>query len=177
MIYIVLPASLVGCQPSKPATYISGGQSMPGAGTAFAELRTLIGDWSGVNEEGNPVKVSYYLTANDTVLVESWFFHNGMMSLTLFHRDGTALVATHYCPIGNQPTFRFIEKSEKGDPHFAVDTVRNLADDDDPHGTGFEMRLLHDGRLVRYETYASGGVAERSGTTFTRTLDGVAKGK
>ena len=42
------------------------------AHTVFAKLQTLVGEWEGKTETGRVLKVSYRLTANNTVLVETW---------------------------------------------------------------------------------------------------------
>ena len=76
---------------------------------AFAQLQTLVGEWEGKTEKGRALKVSYRLTANNTVLIETWTLGPTRESLTLYHMDNESLIATHYCPLGNQPRLRFKE--------------------------------------------------------------------
>src|SRR5262245_40955500 len=74
---------------------------------AFQSLKALVGDWQGRTAEGRTFLVSYRLIANDTVLVESWTMSPTRTSMTVYHMDGDALIATHYCPQGNQPRLQY----------------------------------------------------------------------
>src|SRR5262245_5708255 len=76
------------------------------APAVFEQRKTLVGEWQGATAEGRQLSVSYRLTAGGTVLVETWTLGPGRESMTLYHLDRDDLVATHYCPIGNQPSLR-----------------------------------------------------------------------
>ncbi|MEO1040196.1 MAG: hypothetical protein AAFX09_11675 [Pseudomonadota bacterium] len=134
----------------------------------FTRLTSLVGDWSGTNEAGREVSVSYSLTAADTVLVETWRFHNGLEALTLYHMDGARLLATHYCPIGNQPRFVLTEKTPEGRLDFTFESATNLADLGDPHGHAFTLQPLNSDTFERYETYLDQGELNTNGVVFSR---------
>lgn len=134
----------------------------------FETLAALIGHWHGVNEEGREVWVDYSFTANDSVIVEHWVFHNKMESLTLFHRDNARLIATHYCPIGNQPTLELQAVGKDGTVRFEKVSVTNLRDRDEDHCHDFEMTFNTDGTFYRTETYCAGEACESNGTLFRR---------
>jgi hypothetical protein len=75
------------------------------AATAFTQLSALVGTWRNADQPDSASRIRFTLTAGGTVLVESWERADGRShSLTLYHRDGANLIATHYCPQGNQPT-------------------------------------------------------------------------
>ena len=74
---------------------------------AFQALKSLVGAWQGRTEAGRTFLVSYRLTANDTVLVETWTMSPTRQSMTVYHMDGDGLIATHYCPQGNQPRLQY----------------------------------------------------------------------
>jgi hypothetical protein len=74
---------------------------------AFQSLKALVGDWQGRTAAGRTFLVSYRLIANDSVLVESWTMSPTRTSMTVYHMDGDALIATHYCPQGNQPRLQY----------------------------------------------------------------------
>ena len=78
----------------------------PSARAAFERLSSLVGRWRG--DDGRGQTVTYRLTAGDSVLVETWALAPGRESMTLYHLDGDTLLATHYCPQGNQPTLRYV---------------------------------------------------------------------
>ncbi|RZV34719.1 MAG: hypothetical protein EX271_13395, partial [Acidimicrobiales bacterium] len=94
----------------------------------FESLKKLVGDWRGINEAGEPVLVNYRMSANDSTLVESWTFANGMDALTMFHMNGETLMATHFCPIGNQPRFVLETQTPSGFLKFEFLDATNLAD-------------------------------------------------
>lgn len=81
----------------------------------FEELKKLCGEWKGTTAKGGAEKITYRLIAADTVLLEAWVLSSGREALTVYHRDGDALIATHYCPRGNQPRLKLSSAStEKG---------------------------------------------------------------
>jgi hypothetical protein len=54
--------------------------------------------------------------------------------VTMYHRDGTGLVATHYCSMGNQPRMRASEASPDGKTiQFRFADITNLAKPDGAH--------------------------------------------
>jgi len=69
---------------------------------SFDTLKTLAGSWSGKGSQGQPVQVSYRVTAGGSALMsEITGEHEDMV--TMFHPDGKRLLMTHYCGAGNQP--------------------------------------------------------------------------
>jgi hypothetical protein len=99
---IILLASVLALATVNGADQIN-------ARSVFAKLQTLVGEWEGKTEAGRVLKVSYRLTANNTVLVETWTLGPQRESLTLYHMDNESLIATHYCALGNQPRLRLKE--------------------------------------------------------------------
>jgi hypothetical protein len=135
---------------------------------AFTRLRSLVGDWQGVTEGGRQFLVSYRLTANGTVLVESWTMSPTRQSMTVYHMDGAALIATHYCPQGNQPRLEYREASSNERLHFTFRDATNLPDTNVGHQHGFWIRFHADGSFARNETYVENGQPDSETTTFTR---------
>ena len=69
---------------------------------ALERLSTLEGSWK-VADSDEPFRITIEKTANDSVLLETWFVGENKHSLTVYHMDNERLIATHYCPQGNQP--------------------------------------------------------------------------
>ncbi len=138
------------------------------AQNTFEDLKSLVGHWHGTNEDGNPVQIHYYLTANATTLVEDWTFHNGMTAPTLFHLDGDALIAAHFCPLGNQPRLKLNRAKASGILEFEFWDITNLSADGAEHCHAFDMELLSTDTFRRNENYICAGVQDINGTTFTR---------
>ena len=134
----------------------------------FTEICALVGDWSGINEDGQPVSIKYALTANDSALVEQWFFHNDMEALTIYHPDGDRLMAMHYCPIGNQPRLDLKRRSADGTLEFEYVAATNLPSLATAHEHAFDLRIIDANTIHRNETYVENGTMESNGTTFTR---------
>lgn len=129
------------------------------AATAFAQLTTLVGTWRNAENPASLLRVRFSLTANGTVLVEEWRRGETAHSLTLYHRDGAGLVATHYCPQGNQPRLAL----QPGAIRFA------LRDATESHQHALAFDLADPARPVRSETYrASTGADEPSRLVLVR---------
>jgi hypothetical protein len=141
------------------------------APAVFEQLKSLAGEWKGTTAKGRELAVSYRLTAAGTVLVETWTLAPGRESMTLYHLDRDDLVATHYCPIGNQPSLRLKLPAAPGRFDFAFASATNLPDPKAPHQDSFTVELLGPDRFARSEAYAEGGVAgEAESVTYTRVL-------
>lgn len=136
---------------------------------AFAQLQTLVGEWEGKTEAGRALKVSYRLTANNTVLIETWTLGPQRESLTLYHMDNESLLATHYCPVGNQPRLRFKEGGSASLFVFEFVSATNLAKPEAAHQHRFEMEFLQANSFARSETYLENGAGEAERIVYTRT--------
>jgi hypothetical protein len=79
---------------------------------AFKQLTSLNGNWEGKFPDGRSHTVSYRLTAAGSVLVETWTLEPNRESMTLYSIDGSHLIATHYCPQGNQPRLRLVQGND-----------------------------------------------------------------
>lgn len=135
----------------------------------FERLKSLLGEWHGIDEQGRPISVRYTLTANNTALVEDWAFDNDMEALTIYHMDGPLLMATHYCPIGNQPRLDLKMQGKDSTLFFECVSATHLKSIKDPHEHAFNLKLNKDGTLYREETYVEkNGKMESNGILFKR---------
>ena len=136
----------------------------------FKTLHTLVGHWSGVNKDGHPAYMEYFLTADDAALVEAWTFHNDQTALTIYHMDDAVLMATHYCPIGNQPPLDLKAQLSDGTLKFECVSATHLNSFKDPHEHAFDLRINDDASLLRNETYVErSGEYASNGIFFERT--------
>ena len=138
------------------------------ARAAFAKLQTLVGEWEGKTESGRVLKVSYRLTANKTVLLETWTLGPERESLTLYHLDNESLIATHYCPIGNQPRLRFKEGENAALFVFEFVSATNLPKPEAAHQHRFEIEFLEANSFARSETYLENGTGEPERIVYSR---------
>jgi hypothetical protein len=133
----------------------------------FVQLKELVGTWEGKKPNGSIVKVTYKLTAVESVLVETWTMSPTRESMTLYHMDDQALIATHYCPLGNQPTLQL--KLVTGSLFkFEFRSATNLPDSKAAHEHLFEIEMLDNDKYRRKETYLENGDAGVEDMVFTR---------
>ena len=119
---------------------------------AFERLKTLQGDWQGAFPDGRRHTVNYRLSAAGTVLVETWQLGPGRESMTLYHLDGDRLLATHYCPQGNQPRLQWVPGPDPDVQRFDFVDGTGLDLPDRSHQHAFVTRI-GEGTYSRSETY------------------------
>lgn len=73
---------------------------------AFEKMKSLVGKWEGTAVEGGkpaPTNARFQLISDGSALM-GWL-NEGVADemVTMFHMDGTDLMATHYCAAHNQP--------------------------------------------------------------------------
>ena len=79
----------------------------PPSNPGWDKLKTLVGDWkgtyTGADAEGmRQVSISYKLVSNGTALMETLDSGHDATMITMYHLDGSRILATHYCSAGNQ---------------------------------------------------------------------------
>ena len=150
-------ASPQAARPAPPPT----GASAATADAAFLRLKALAGTWRNADNPASALRIRFSLTAGGTVLVEEWLRGTEPHSLTLYHRDGAALVATHYCPQGNQPRL-VLAWVDGAKLHFAFRDASDL-DGGESHLHNLAFDLTNPAKPVRSEIYrdATGDEASR----------------
>jgi hypothetical protein len=138
------------------------------ADAAFTTLKTMVGDWEAQVAPDRTLRVSYRLISKDTVLAETWTTPSGTTTMTLFHLDGTRLLATHYCAQGNQPRLK-LARVTNGVFAFEYQDATNLKSKSHSHLRRLELGPIDADRLTRRETYVENGKDDVSDFTFTRT--------
>lgn len=150
------PAVLAGAMDVQPPA-TEAAHSTPSAAQAFAELSSLVGAWRGRFPDGREHTVTYRLTAGGTVLVETWALAPGRESMTLYHLDGDALLATHYCPQGNQPRLRLVAGKQADRLSFELKDGSNLYVPGKWHQHAMWIEVKSKDAFTRSETYFPNG--------------------
>ena len=95
---------------------------------AFKQMQGIIGKWKGklTKDTGEVVRVEteFSLTANGSAIVER-SFEDGIEVFTMYHDKNGQLIATHYCALGNAPSFT-LSKKDKHTLIFAFDPTCGL---------------------------------------------------
>jgi hypothetical protein len=134
------------------------------AKAAFEKLKGLAGEWQGkAGAEGMPATVTYKVSSNGSVVMETLFPGTEHEMITMYHLAGSDLVATHYCSAGNQPHLKLdVEKSTPSELIFAFDGGTNLDPAKDGHIHEGKIDLAADGKLESSWTFYAGGQKARS---------------
>jgi hypothetical protein len=103
---------------------------------SFDLVKSLAGSWEGQNQMGDPIQVSYRLTAGGSavmseILSQMQGKHEDMISM--IHMDGDRLLLTHYCAAGNQPRMQATLSPDGKSITFDFVDATNLAARDTPH--------------------------------------------
>jgi hypothetical protein len=125
---------------------------------AFERLKTLAGDWSGKGDGGMVTPVSYKVSANGSVVMETLFSGTPHEMITMYHLAGNDLVATHYCAGANQPHFKLdTGKSTPNELVMAFDGGTNIDLDKGSFMHGGKIAFAPDGGIVsEWDVYAAG---------------------
>jgi hypothetical protein len=108
---------------------------------AFHKLQGLAGEWTGTaGKENMPATVTYRISSNGHVVTEVLFPGTDHEMMTLYYLQGTDLLATHYCSVGNRPQFKLDQsKSTMNELIFAFDGGYGFNPGKDMH--------IHDGKI------------------------------
>lgn len=142
-IFYMLAIALVA--PAVLATAEEKGSSASSA--QFESLKKLAGDWVEMGKDGKPsdqLAASIRVTAAGSVVQETLFPGTPHEMVTMYHLDGSNLVLTHYCILGNQPTMR---AEPAGDPTrlvFKFVSAGNIKSDAEHHMDHATLTILGD---------------------------------
>jgi hypothetical protein len=139
----------------------------PAAMPSLEQLKTLVGEWRGRTPHGRDIGLSYRLTANGSSLVETWDLGDGRESLTIYHLDGDILLASHFCPLGNQPRLA-LRRASADRLEFEFRDGTNLDPAADAHQHSFWIAFHGPDAIVRSETYREGAGDETEEVRYER---------
>lgn len=108
---VLLAALSAACELSTTSPAVSARQAAE-ADTAWEAMkRRLAGSFRAETPEKRVVTAAYRTVSRGSAVVETFTSASGNETLTVFHRDGDALLATHYCAQGNQAHLRATQAS------------------------------------------------------------------
>ena len=159
-----LALAVIGLPAASQAATAAGSAPLTPA-AQFELIRSWEGRWQVA--ETSALTIVFESTARGSVVVERWETASGLHSMTVYHRDGDALVATHYCPQGNQP--RLEARGDSTDEvRFAFRDVSDL-DPGESHTHALWFAPAPDGTLRRSEVYrGKEGLQAPSSYTLSR---------
>jgi hypothetical protein len=118
------------------------------ARAAFASLKALAGEWQAESGMGK-ARVEYEVIAGGNTLVEKETVGDMPPMMTLYHLDGSRLLLTHHCMLGNQPRMqaRAFDR-EAGELKFEFLDVTNLAGPNAGHMHNARFRFVDQNHFV-----------------------------
>lgn len=124
------------------------------AAMQFEKMATMIGKWK--TQDHPSLRIIFEPTAGGSVIVERWMVGERMHSMTVYHLDGEALMATHYCPQGNQPRLKMESGSTENHISFDFYDATNLksAEQSHQHRLSFDFSKME--HVTRGEAYRQG---------------------
>lgn len=152
---------LVLCTAGLPAAAQDAAATGPAA--QFAMLAELQGEWAVAENEH--LRIRFELTAGGSTVMERWMVGERTHSLTVYHLDGPRLLATHYCPQGNQPRLE-AQADGSGGIAFSFADATDL-DSSESYQHDLRIALQDDGSVLRSEVYFG---PEGPGDPSARTL-------
>ena len=136
--------------------------------SSFTHMKGLVGTWRQADKPDSPLRIQFSLTAGGTVLVEEWMRGSQSHSLTLYHQDGKSMIATHYCPQGNQPRLTLLPVSTAKILRFRFRDATDLDAAKEAHVRAIAFDMSHKGTVFRSETYRQAGKDETSQLRLVR---------
>ena len=141
----------------------------PAALDQFNTLKALVGTWVEQGSKSKNFYIEFELTAGESVLVEKWVYKESVHSMTVYHLDQDSLLATHYCPQGNQPRLVSLPSVRPDEVNFVFKDATNL----DKTRQSYQIALgfapgADPDTLVRTETYESASGQEPSEMILAR---------
>jgi hypothetical protein len=80
---------------------------------SFHQLAALEGKWVGKGSEGQPIEVTFRMTAGGSALMSEIHGEGRENMISMFHMHGDRLLMTHYCGAGNQPRMKVVSADAK----------------------------------------------------------------
>ena len=163
IIAIALLATAANAQPDEKRESLAPPQQ-------FELIRSWEGRWQVA--ETPALQIVFEATARGSTMVERWETSAGLHSMTVYHMDGDALIATHYCPQGNQPRLES-RSASSAEIRFAFRDVTDL-DAGESHTHALWFTPAADGTMRRSEVYrGDDGVQDPSHYTLSRQPEEV----
>lgn len=148
---------------------VLGSEPDEGAQLQFDQLKQLQGAWVPEDSQSGNFYIEFELTAGDSVLVEKWLYKGGLHSMTVYHRDHGSVLATHYCPQGNQPRLASVADTSPSEIRFVFRDATSLNREKQSFQVTLSFLVDETGnRVVRSETYQKGAEQEPSEMVLVR---------
>ena len=136
---------------------------------AFDQLKSLAGEWQGKDISGTPVKLSYKVVSNGSVVMEHLQPGRESEMITMYSLEGDRIVVTHYCSAGNQPTMQTVPlSSATGKYDFSFVRVAGTSSPDEGHMIALSLSIPDRDHLTQVWTFQDHGKSMFNTFTYAR---------
>jgi hypothetical protein len=153
-----------------PAVYGAGSERAPfDSKAAFERLRSLAGEWEAKTAQGT-VHITYEVIAGGSAVVERETPQGMPAMQTVYHLDGSRLLLTHYCMLGNQPRMEAAAfDPATGELKFEFLDVTNLAKPGALHMHNVTLHFVDGDHLVSdWQAFENGALKSTESFHSTR---------
>jgi hypothetical protein len=122
----------------------------PPVNPAFETMKKLAGTWVVADEDGKPtdqVSSIIKVTAGGSAVHEILFPGQPQEMVSVYTVDGSDLVMTHYCVLGNQPRLKADPKSSPNQINFQFAGGANLDPTKDRHMHSATLTIVDDSHI------------------------------
>ena len=131
-------------------------------------IKTLEGTWESTGPEGTHVASVFTVSSAGSAVREVMLPGTPSEMTNMYTMDGSTLLVTHYCAVGNQPRMRAKADPDKNSIHFAFDGVSNLQKDHEGYMGSMTLTIVDKDHLkVAWDYYQ--GNQEPEETVFEMT--------
>lgn len=134
------PIAAANAKPAAPGMIAPISAAKPS--TMLDAIKAMAGEWTTTDKDGKTVTAATYtVTANGSAVREVMFPGSPHEMTNMYHMDGSTLIMTHYCAMGNQPRMRAVAADGKTIT-LNPDSVTNLAKPDQVYMGGVTITFV-----------------------------------
>jgi hypothetical protein len=122
---------------------------------AFNAIKNMPGTWEGQTSEGDTVQVNFKAVSRGSAIVSEILGKEDMISV--FNLDGSRLLMTHYCAMGNQPRMQASVSPDGKTIIFNYVDATNLATPDAGHMQRMVLTVLDENHHIEEWTFIDDG--------------------
>ena len=138
---ILLTAGALLALPGLAGSAARATSPVPPAAAAggFDRLKSLTGSWQAKLPDGKVTHATYEVDAAGTAVVEKLQSEGEQAMVTVYYPDGSQVMLTHYCTLGNHPRMRTAGTANGDSLSFTFVDATNMKGPGDAHMDGLKL--------------------------------------
>ncbi len=124
---------------------------------AFSTLKNMPGTWEGKGEDGQPLQVNFKVVSGGTAVMSEIQGNHSPDMISMFNMDGSRLLLTHYCSMGNQPRMQASVSPDGKTFTFNYLDATNLSSPDAGHIEKMVLTVLDENHHTENWTFIDHG--------------------